>query len=119
LHESNVLSVDVTVLAHPFTECVEEVLVCGRGLRTQEPDDRNLRRLLRARREGPRDGRAANERDERAALHSMTSSARASSLYGISRPIDFAVLRLMTSSNLVGCRTGRSAGLSPLRMRPT
>ena len=28
-----------------------------------------------------------------------------------------AVLRLMTSSNFVGCSTGRSAGFSPLRMR--
>ena len=27
-----------------------------------------------------------------------------------------AVLRLMTSSNLVGCMTGRSAGFSPLRI---
>ena len=30
-----------------------------------------------------------------------------------------AVLRLMTSSNLVGISTGRSAGISPLRMRRT
>src|SRR5262249_44839459 len=30
-----------------------------------------------------------------------------------------AVLRLMTSSNLVGCCTDRSAGFSPLRMRST
>src|ERR1700738_4287167 len=29
-----------------------------------------------------------------------------------------AVLRFMTNSNLVGCWTGRSAGFSPLRMRP-
>ena len=31
----------------------------------------------------------------------------------------FAVFRLMTSSNLVGSMTGRSAGFSPLRMRST
>jgi hypothetical protein len=37
---------------------------------------------------------------------------------GMSRPGAFAVLRLMTKSNLVGCATGRSAGLLPLRMRP-
>ena len=30
-----------------------------------------------------------------------------------------AVLILMTNSNLVDCMTGRSAGLAPLRMRPT
>ena len=35
-----------------------------------------------------------------------------------SRPSALAVLRLMTSSNLVGCTTGRSAGFAPLRMRP-
>jgi len=29
---------------------------------------------------------------------------------GIVRPICFAVLRLITSSNFVGCSTGRSAG---------
>src|SRR5258705_51434 len=51
--------------------------------------------------------------------HSITSSARASKFGGISRPSAFAVFRLMTNSNVVGCITGRSAGLSPLRMRPT
>jgi hypothetical protein len=51
--------------------------------------------------------------------YSITSSARASSVGGTSRPSAFAVLRLMTSSNLVGCITGKSAGLSPLRILPT
>ena len=75
--------------------------------------------LLRARRERPRRRRAAEQRDELAPLHSITSSARASSVGGTSRPSALAVLRLMTSSNLVGCCTGRSAGFSPLRMRST
>jgi hypothetical protein len=70
----------------------------------------------------PHDGghrrRAAKQRDERAPLHSITSSARASSLSGTSRLSALAVLRLSTSSNLVDCTTGRSAGFSPLRMRP-
>ena len=52
-------------------------------------------------------------------LHSITSSARASSDGGTSRPSDLAVLRLITSSYLVGACTGRSAGFSPLRMRST
>jgi len=39
----------------------------------------NLRRLLRARRERPCDCRAAEQRDERAAVRSITSSARNSS----------------------------------------
>jgi hypothetical protein len=29
-----------------------------------------------------------------------------------------AVIKLMTISKVVGCTTGRSAGFSPLRMRP-
>ena len=51
--------------------------------------------------------------------YSITSSARASNLSGISRPSALAVLRLMISSNFVGACTGRSPGLSPLRMRST
>src|SRR5262249_53098261 len=73
--------------------------------------------LLRPRRERPR-GRAAEERDELAPFHSITSSASASNLSGISRPSALAVLRLITSSNFVGSITGRSPGFSPLRMRP-
>src|SRR5262249_4204514 len=63
--------------------------------------------------------RAAEQRDELAPLHSITSSARASSDGGTSRPSVLAVCRLMTSSNLVGSWTGIWAGFSPLRMRPT
>ena len=51
--------------------------------------------------------------------YSITSSAVASSDCGMVRPISFAVLRLITSSNLVGACTGMSAGFSPLRMRLT
>src|SRR5262245_5826616 len=59
--------------------------------------------LLPARRERPRRNRASNHFDELAPLHSITSSASASSLSGIWRPSILAVLRLITSSNLVGC----------------
>src|SRR5215468_1254290 len=48
---------------------------------------------------------------------SITSSARASSVGGTSRPSALAALRLMISSNFVGTCNGRSAGFSPLRMR--
>src|SRR6187401_1353250 len=51
--------------------------------------------------------------------HSITSSARASSVGGTVTPNAFAVLRLMTNSNCVGCRTGISAGFAPLRIWPT
>src|SRR5207244_5652739 len=48
-----------------------------------------------------------------------TSSARPSSDGGIVSPSALAVLRLMTSSNLVGCSIGRSAGLAPLKILST
>ena len=51
--------------------------------------------------------------------YSITSSAVASRDWGIVRPSSLAVLRLMTNSNFVGCSTGRSAGLAPLKMRST
>jgi hypothetical protein len=54
-----------------------------------------------------------------ATVHSITSSARASSIGGTSSPWTFAALRLMTNSYLVGFCTGRSAGLAPLSMRST
>ena len=52
-------------------------------------------------------------------FYSITSSARASSDGGISRPSALAVVRLMTRSNLVGCSTGRSAGFAPRRILST
>src|SRR5262249_10082790 len=51
--------------------------------------------------------------------HSITSSARASTDVGTSRPSALAVLRLITSSYSVGAWPGRSAGFAPLRMRST
>src|SRR6516164_4245866 len=54
--------------------------------------------------------------NETAPPHSMTSSARARIAGGTVRPSALAVLRLTTSSNVVGCWTGRSAGLAPLRI---
>ena len=50
--------------------------------------------------------------------YSITSSARARIVCGMVRPSVFAVFRLITSSNRVGCWTGRSAGLAPLRIFP-
>src|SRR5262249_6793307 len=52
-------------------------------------------------------------------LHSIMSPAVVSKADGTMRPRAFAVFRLITSSNLVGCITGKSAGFSPLRMRAT
>ena len=52
--------------------------------------------------------------EARRADHSMTWSARARIGWGMVMPRALAVLRLMTSSNLVGCSTGRAAGLAPV-----
>ena len=59
------------------------------------------------------------QRDELAPPHSITSSARASSVGGTVSPSAFAVLRLSTKSYLSGACTGRAAAPSPLRMRST
>src|SRR5262249_11984039 len=70
---------------------------------------------LRAGRERPR-RRAAEQRDELAPRHSITSSARARIPGGNVSPIALAVLRLTARSNLTGCSTGRSAGLVPCKI---
>src|SRR5262249_53747608 len=79
----------------------------------QETDDRP-RALLRACRERPR-SRRTEQRDEVAPPHqSITSSICASSDGEIVSPSASAVFMLSTTWNLVGCSTGRSAGLAPL-----
>src|SRR5262249_28160346 len=84
----------------------------------QHGDAAHALALLRARRERPR-RRAAEQRDELAAPHSITSSPRASSCGGTSRPSALAVVRLITRSNLVGCSTGMSAGSVPRKILST
>src|SRR5215469_12811314 len=87
-----------------------------RSDRHQHPDAAHPA-LLRPRRERPR-GHAAEQRYERAALHSITSSARPDRGSGTVMPSALAVLRFRNSSTFVACWTGRSAAFSPLRMRP-
>src|SRR5262249_31190787 len=95
--------------------CLGFRIVCGeRGEHCDAPHALSL--LLRPRRKRP-SRRAAEQRDERAPFHSITSSARASTLAGTSMPSAFAVLRLIANSYFVGFCIGRSAGGSPLRMR--
>src|SRR5262249_29463986 len=74
--------------------------------------------LLRARREWPR-RRAAEQRDELAAFHSITSSARPSKVIGNVRPSVFAVFRLIKNSVFVDWWTGRSAVFPLLKTPPT
>jgi hypothetical protein len=122
---------------HAVTRCIDhEVLAVGEAEPPQLVEQREMMRriawtgvqaaeainpsgFLRPHRERPR-SHAAEQRDELAAPdHSITSSARASSDGGTSRPSALAVLRLITSWYLVGVCTGRSPGFSPLRMRST
>src|SRR5262249_19585045 len=111
----HVLALDVAGLLHALAECAQPVRERVSRRRVEKPYHRH-RRLLRARRERPRSRRTAEQRDKTAAFHhSITSSARASSARGISKLRAFAVLRLITKANLVGCSTGMSAGLVPRR----
>ena len=57
-----------------------------------------------------------HRRKECRGFYSITSSARASIVGGMVRPSAFAVLRLITSSNFVGCSTGMSLGLPPCKI---
>src|SRR5262249_32235247 len=110
-HVGNIAPFDITEVAHPAHEFLANLIVV-RGSRSDVSDARGLGRLLRARRERPRRRRAAEQRDERAPLHhSITSSARASSLLSsIVTPRALTVVRLTTRSNFIDCSTGMSAG---------
>jgi hypothetical protein len=63
-------------------------------------------------------GRSGWDGSEQPIAYSITSSARPSNVTGMLTPSVFADLRLRISSTLVDSWTGRSAGFSPLRMRP-
>jgi len=82
-------------------------------LHTDKADAQHLWLLLRARRERRRGCRAPKQRDEFAAIHSITSSAMASREGGTVRPSILAVSALITSSNFDACMTRRSAGFAP------
>ena len=62
----------------------------------------------------PRTGRLALDPS-----HRITLSALANTLGGMVNPICLAAFRLITSSNFVGCSTGKSAGLAPFKILST
>src|SRR5262249_12406387 len=116
--DHDILALDVAGFTNPLPEGGQITCTIGKR-RTAEESNHRHRWLLRARRERPR-RRAAEQRDELAARgHSITSSARASSVGGTSKPSALAVLRLITSSYFVGNCTGKSPGFSPFRTRST
>ena len=119
VYDRQVLALDIAGLLQALAKCAQTVRDRVRRCGVEEPDHRH-RRLLRARRERPRSRRAAEKRDELAPLHhSITSSARSRNGSGMFRPSALAVVRLMTSSNLVGCSTGMSAGFVPCKILST
>ena len=78
------------------------VCACYAALRMQESSQEPI-----AQRSGARPGRPA---------YSMNRSTRSWTVGGIVTPRARAVLAFTTSSNRVGCSTGRSAGLAPFRI---
>src|SRR3984893_16931580 len=120
--DPHVSSHSPTQFLQTLHECCETGL-CNRTLRAcghHNADVQHSFRLLRTRGERPSDCYCApEERDEFAAVHSMTSSARAMIVGGTVRPSTLAARKLTTRSNLIGACTGRSATFSPFRMRST
>src|SRR3954468_4222951 len=110
-----------TRLLQSLQECRDVGLRLGlvRTREHQHTDAPYALGLLRTHHNRPRRRRAAEQRDELAPPHSITSSACASSAAGRSRPKIFAVRKLSTSVNRVGCSIGKSAGFAPLRIRST
>src|SRR5215831_8876154 len=116
----NILALNITAFVQPLAKGGEPRGFDGIRRPAVDESDHRRRRLLRpcCQRPKGRRRRAAEQRYELAPLHSITSSAVASSLSGTVRPSILAVEALMTSSNLVDCTTGKSAGFAPLRIRP-
>src|SRR5262245_19962422 len=115
----DILALDIAGLFQTLAKSAQAFRDGIRRSRIEETNHR-YRRGLRVGCRWPCNRRAAEQRDELAATdHSITSSARASSEGGTSRPSALAVLRLMTSSKRVGCSTGMSAGFSPFNIRST
>src|SRR5262245_28677311 len=118
IFNGDVLALDESGLLKAVPECTDKLSRAGRRRAAEEPNHRHCR-LLRPHRHGPC-RRAAEQPDDLAPPHhSITSSARSSSAGGTSRRRALAVLRLITSSNLVGYCTGRSGGFAPRSIRST
>src|SRR4029450_5295116 len=73
--DRDILALDIACVLQALAKSAHTVRDRVRRLAVEEADYRR-RPLLRARHERPRSGRAAEERDELASVHSITSSAR-------------------------------------------
>ncbi len=107
------------VLVETFEERYEAD-VAARGRTPVHMDNPDAGRLELQREDvEPEVDHAERLAEQRFEGHWITVSARMRTDWGIVRPMALAVLRLMTSSNVVGCSTGRSAGLAPFRILST
>ena len=114
----HILAFGKACLPQPFVKR-RDLRPQNRGRASEQQPYYRHRRLLRVCRERPHGSRAAEQRDEVASLHSITSSAATSRPGGTVRPSAFAVVRLITNSILVGNSTGRSPGLVPFKILST
>jgi len=97
INDGHVFTFGKAELFQALAECAETARHGIRRSAIEEADDGH-RRLLRPCRERPCSSRtAADERDEFAPPHSITSSASATTVGGSSSPIDFAVFKLITN----------------------
>src|SRR6516164_1109130 len=110
------MSLDPAGLSKPLAKCGERQIRSGRA--AADVADYRHRLLLRGQ-TVTRRNRAGHQQQQLAAVHSMISSTRARIDGVMVSPRALAVLRLTTSSKIVGCWTGKSAGLAPLRICPT
>src|SRR5262249_12576995 len=112
--DRDIAALDPTELAQSLYKSGGPLALGRRCGRAHEPDHRH-RRLLRVHRQPP-SRRAADERYELAPFHSLPASARACSVGAMSRPSALAVLRLIRTSNLVGCVIAISAAFAQLKI---
>ncbi len=120
-HQRIVPPLGIAVLAHALAQRVDPRAMRVLRAMHQNGDERTPRLRLRSTGETndlQREQCPAQDA-RREEIHSITSSARTRMDCGIVMPRALAVLRLTTSSNRVGCSTGKSAGLAPLNILPT
>src|SRR5256886_14742394 len=96
------LPFDIAEVAQPVPQSLQR----WPGLIRENADFPKVARRLRSDGSWPRSRRAAEQRDERAAVHSITSSARASSVGGPARPSALADWGFFTGSRFGGNSSG-------------
>src|SRR5262245_52043412 len=116
--DPHILALDKTGFVEAFAERGHK-MQRGIGRTAIDKSDHRYRLLLRTHPERPHGGRAAEQRDELAAFHSITRSTRNRIDGEIATPKALTLFRLITNSNLTGCCTGKSAGLAPLKILST